>query len=119
MASKFTVSNRTGWLMAGPAVLLIAGFVLGVIGGALRWQRVHAVALQRSQGKCHAPDCGVSSSPSASGYARRSPEGIAGRLGSGPALGPPPEFGSADHVLAPVFRLSNCSFMRSEKLSLV
>ncbi|MFN4192535.1 MAG: carbohydrate ABC transporter permease [Tabrizicola sp.] len=28
MASKFTVSNRTGWLMAGPAVLLIAGFVI-------------------------------------------------------------------------------------------
>ena len=27
MASKFTVSNRTGWLMAGPAVLLIAGVV--------------------------------------------------------------------------------------------
>lgn len=28
MASKFTVSNRTGWLMAGPAVLLIASFVI-------------------------------------------------------------------------------------------
>ncbi len=28
MATKFTVSNRTGWLMAGPAVLLIAGFVI-------------------------------------------------------------------------------------------
>ncbi len=28
MASRFTVSNRTGWLMAGPAVLLIAGFVI-------------------------------------------------------------------------------------------
>lgn len=28
MASKFTVSNRTGWLMAGPAVLLIATFVI-------------------------------------------------------------------------------------------
>ncbi|NEX47046.1 carbohydrate ABC transporter permease [Pseudotabrizicola algicola] len=28
MASKFTVSNRTGWLMAGPAILLIAGFVI-------------------------------------------------------------------------------------------
>ena len=28
MASKFTVSHGTGWLMAGPAVLLIAGFVI-------------------------------------------------------------------------------------------
>ncbi len=28
MASKFQVSNRTGWLMAGPAALLIAGFVI-------------------------------------------------------------------------------------------
>ncbi len=28
MASKFTVSNRTGWLMAGPAVFLIASFVI-------------------------------------------------------------------------------------------
>lgn len=28
MASKFTQSNRTGWLMAGPAILLIAGFVI-------------------------------------------------------------------------------------------
>lgn len=28
MASKFTVSNRAGWLMAGPAVLLIAGFII-------------------------------------------------------------------------------------------
>ncbi len=28
MASKFTVSNRAGWLLAGPAVLLIAGFII-------------------------------------------------------------------------------------------
>lgn len=28
MASKFTVSNRTGWLMAGPAIFLIATFVI-------------------------------------------------------------------------------------------
>lgn len=28
MASRFTVSNRTGWLMAGPAIALIAGFVI-------------------------------------------------------------------------------------------
>jgi multiple sugar transport system permease protein len=28
MASRFTVSNRTGWLMAGPAVALIASFVI-------------------------------------------------------------------------------------------
>lgn len=28
MASKFLVSNRTGWLMAGPSILLIAGFVI-------------------------------------------------------------------------------------------
>ncbi len=28
MASKFTLSNRTGWLMAGPAIALIAGFVI-------------------------------------------------------------------------------------------
>ena len=28
MASRFTVSNRTGWLMAGPAIVLIAGFVI-------------------------------------------------------------------------------------------
>jgi multiple sugar transport system permease protein len=28
MASKFQRSNRTGWLMAGPAGLLIAGFVI-------------------------------------------------------------------------------------------
>lgn len=28
MATKFTMSNRTGWLMAGPAVLLIAAFVI-------------------------------------------------------------------------------------------
>lgn len=28
MASKFTVSNKAGWLMAGPAILLIAGFVV-------------------------------------------------------------------------------------------
>ncbi len=28
MASKFLQSNRTGWLMAGPAIVLIAGFVI-------------------------------------------------------------------------------------------
>jgi len=28
MASKFLVSNRTGWLMAGPSILLIAGFIV-------------------------------------------------------------------------------------------
>lgn len=28
MASKFQQSNRTGWLMAGPAFLLIAGFII-------------------------------------------------------------------------------------------
>jgi multiple sugar transport system permease protein len=28
MASKFTVSNRTGWLMAGPAAALIAVFII-------------------------------------------------------------------------------------------
>lgn len=28
MASKFTVSNKAGWLMAGPAMMLIAGFVI-------------------------------------------------------------------------------------------
>ncbi|MEO8244548.1 MAG: sugar ABC transporter permease [bacterium] len=28
MASRFTVSNRTGWLMAGPAVALIAAFII-------------------------------------------------------------------------------------------
>jgi len=28
MASKFTVSNKAGWLMAGPAIFLIAGFVI-------------------------------------------------------------------------------------------
>lgn len=28
MASKFTVSNRADWLIAGPAALLIAGFVI-------------------------------------------------------------------------------------------
>ncbi len=28
MASRFTVSNRTGWLMAGPAIALIAAFIV-------------------------------------------------------------------------------------------
>jgi multiple sugar transport system permease protein len=28
MASRFLISNRTGWLMAGPAIVLIAGFVI-------------------------------------------------------------------------------------------
>jgi len=28
MASKFVLSNKTGWLMAGPAALLIAGFIV-------------------------------------------------------------------------------------------
>lgn len=28
MASKFTLSNRTGWLMAGPAAALIFGFII-------------------------------------------------------------------------------------------
>jgi multiple sugar transport system permease protein len=28
MASKFTVSNRSGWLMAGPSIALIFGFIL-------------------------------------------------------------------------------------------
>ena len=28
MASKFTLSNKAGWLMAGPALALIVGFII-------------------------------------------------------------------------------------------
>jgi hypothetical protein len=53
--------------------------------GQQRGQRAAAVAQQVAQGQIE----GVHWSPSSAEYSGRSPEGMAGRLGGGPALGPP------------------------------